>query len=220
MSVVEAPASPVHQDEPPDRRSSWRRVVRWFGYLCLMGAAGFAGYVSWLLWGTGLETQRAQDTLRAGFIRTIDEQPPPRSPVIQLPGSAYAQIQIPSIDVDYIVVEGTDYQTLKKGPGHYVDTADPWEEKGRVGIAGHRTTYLHPFLELDRVKLGDEIVLRTKFGTFTYQVTRNFVIPSAGSGRVLSEPGRPSLVLTTCHPRYSSAERLIVIARLTGSPSG
>src|SRR5207244_13549004 len=64
-------------------------------------------------------------------------------------------------------------------PGHYVDTADPWDGTGRVGIAGHRTTYLHPFFNLDQVQPGDTIQLLTGFGTYTYAVTRNFVLPEA-----------------------------------------
>lgn len=193
-------------------------MLRWFGYLCLCTAAGFGGYVAWLLWGTGLETQRAQDRLRSAFEETIETRPPPSvDQEVILPGRAYAQIEIPSIGVNFIVVEGTGYGSLKEGPGHYPATADPWDERGRVGIAGHRTTYLHPFLELDKVALGTQILLRTEFGTYTYEVTRNFIIPAAGSGRVLQQAGPPSLVLTTCHPRYSSAERLIVTATLADS---
>ena len=58
-----------------------------------------------------------------------------------------------------------------------------------------------------------EITLRTAQGTFGYEVSRVFVVPSAGSGRVLEQTSRPTLVLTTCNPKYSSAERLIVTAR-------
>jgi sortase A len=106
-----------------------------------MGAAFFAGYVAWLLWGTGLETRAAQDRLRETLITSIgrdgpDVAPPPRS-TRAVPGSAYAIIRIPSIGIDYVVVEGTDYESLKKGPGHYPDTADPWDGSGRVAIAGH-----------------------------------------------------------------------------------
>ncbi len=215
MSLTEAPAVTVEDGSPPRRRPRWQGVVRWFGYLCLMAAAGFGGYFGWLLWGTGLETQRAQESLRAGFEEIVGTRPPVEAEdAIELPGQAYAQLQIPSLDVDFIVVEGTDYATLKKGPGHYPDTADPWDASGRVGIAGHRTTYLHPFAELDRLRVGGEITLRTEYGVFLYEVTNNFVIPSAGSGRVLTQTQRPTLVLTTCHPKYSSAERLIVTASL------
>ena len=215
--MTEIPAPPVHAARP-GRHASWHGAVRWLGYLCLMVAAGVGGYVGWLLWGTGLETERAQDRLRAGFVDEIDTQLPPAiGSEVAIPGQAYAQIEIPSIGVNFIVVEGTGREALKEGPGHYARTADPWDETGRVGIAGHRTTYLHPFLELDGAKPGSQIVLRTRYGTYTYEVTRNFVIPSAGSGRVLTQTPQPSLVLTTCHPRYSSSQRLIVMASLVGS---
>ncbi len=188
-----------------------------------MGAAFFAGYVGWLLWGTGLQTQRAQDALRPAIEGQIaDPRPPseapgPGSPVI--PGSAYAVIRIPRIALDMVVVQGTDYTSLKSGPGHYVDTADPWDGTGRVGIAGHRTTYLHPFFNLDQVQPGDTIQLLTGFGTYTYAVTRNFVLPEAMAGVVLNQTTRPTLVLTTCNPKYASSQRLIVEAALTRSPA-
>jgi sortase A len=115
------------------------------------------------------------------------------------------------------VVQGTDYDSLKEGPGHYVDTADPWDPTGRVGIAGHRTTYLHPFFDLDQVQPGDTIQLQTAYGTFTYTVTKNFVMPEATAGVVLEQTKRPTLVLTTCNPRYASSQRLIVEADRTSS---
>jgi sortase A len=129
-----------------------------------------------------------------------------------LPGQAVAEILIPRIDLDFVVVQGTGIEQLKRGPGHYVDTAMPWEHTGRVGIAGHRTTYLHPFEHLNELRPGDRITLETRFGTFDYSVTRVFAIPSAGSGYVLDQTRRPTLVLTTCHPEFSAAQRLIVEA--------
>jgi sortase A len=186
-----------------------------------MGAAFFAGYVVSLLWGTGLETARAQDSLRGGLERQIAHpQPIAAAPTGRpIPGSAYAVIQIPRIDLDMVVVEGTAYEDLKQGPGHYPDTADPWDEEGRVGIAGHRTTYLAPFFHLDQVRPGDEISLLTPYGTFVYTVARNFVIPEDGSGVVLRQTVKPTLVLTTCNPRFASYQRLIVTANLTSTPS-
>jgi LPXTG-site transpeptidase (sortase) family protein len=207
---------------PAPRRFDWRTPVRWFGLLCLMGAAFFGGYVVWLLYGTGLETQRAQNDLRPGIERQI-EHPTPASQAPGpghrvIPGSAYAIIQIPSIDLDMVVVQGTDYTSLKKGPGHYIDTADPWNDTGRVGIAGHRTTYLHPFFDLDEVGPTDTIRLLTPYGTFTYRVTRVFVIPEEGSGVVLDQTTNPTLVLTTCNPKYASSQRLIVEAERIARP--
>ena len=84
-----------------------------------------------------------------------------------------------------VVVQGTDYEDLKKGPGHYTDTADP-DATGRVGIAGHRTTYLHPFFNLDQVQAGDTISLITRStGSSTTGRRRTFVLPEAIAGMVL-----------------------------------
>ena len=69
-----------------------------------------------------------------------------------------------------MVVQGTGHEALKEGPGHYPDTADPWDEQGRVGIAGHRTTYLHPFFKLNELTPGDTITLRTVYGIYRYEV--------------------------------------------------
>jgi sortase A len=201
--------------EPARRRSGWRTLVHWFGMACLMVAAGFAGYIGWSLWGTGLHTAAAQDRLRAEFRDEIEAEPadPSTAPERVPLGDAYAQLEIPAIDVNFMVVQGTGYEDLKDGPGHYPDTADPWDDAGRVGIAGHRTTYQAPFFNLDDLRVGNEITLRTRYGTYRYEVDQIEVVPSAGSGSVLVQTPRPTLVLTTCNPKYSSAERLIVTAR-------
>jgi len=197
------------------RRGAWRTLLHWFGMACLMVAAGFAGYIVWSLWGTGLHTAEAQQRLRTEFNQELQAAPggPSAAPELVPLGDAYAQIEIPSIDLNFMVVQGTGYDDLKDGPGHYPDTADPWDDSGRVGIAGHRTTYQAPFFNLDKLSPGEAITLRTTSGTFQYRIDRVFVVPSAGSGRVLVQTPKPSLVLTTCNPKYSSAERLIVVAR-------
>ena len=184
-------------------------VLRAIGVVCLCLASGIAGYLGWLLWGTGLQTQRAQNELRRTFQEELRH---PGNGAVRLPGHALYDLVIPRLGLDMIVVEGTETADLQKGPGHYVKTADPWQDTGRVGIAGHRTTYLHPFLHLDRLKPGDRITLKTEHGTFGYAVDRVSVIPEAGSGRVLNQTKRPTLVLTTCNPVYAAYQRLIVTA--------
>jgi len=207
---------------PPPRRRTGHTVLRWIGIACLLAAAYFGGYVSWLLWGTGIQTEQAQSQLRTTTDRWVAHPLPlPKDPSAAprvLPGDAYADIVIPSIGLDVVVVQGTDYESLKKGPGHYVDTADPWDDTGRVGIAGHRTTYLAPFFDLDKVQFGDRISLLTRYGRYTYSVTRNFVMPERTAGVVLEQTQQPTLVLTTCNPKYASSQRLIVEADLVSSP--
>jgi sortase A len=189
-------------------------LLKWFGIACLVVASGLAGYIGWILYGTGIETRQHQQALAPALQRVIGTRTPQQAsadPV--LPGDAYAFIDIPRIDLDHmVVVQGTGEEQLKEGPGHYTNTANPWDDGGRVGIAGHRTTYLAPFGNLDKMRVGDPITLETPAGTFRYRVNDVFVVPSEGSGVVLDQTVQPTLVLTTCNPKYSSSERLIVTA--------
>ena len=107
---------------------------------------------------------------------------------------------IPRIGLKMIVVEGVDAADLEKGPGHYPDTADPWEDPAAWASPGTGPPTSHPFGNLDEMKLGDDITLRTEFGTFRYVVNDVFVVPTEGSGKVLTQTDKPTLVLTTCHP--------------------
>ena len=206
----EAAASDVRAGHARRRRG---RVLRASGLLLIAAALALGGYVWWQLWGTGLTTRAAQNDLRPTFERLVATEAPEEAPaaVANVPGDAVAILEIPRIDVDLVVVEGTDTESLKKGPGHYAGTAYPWQDRGRVGIAGHRTTYGAPFWSLNELRPGDRIVLGTEYGIFEYRVTGSRIIaPSDGS--VLRGTGRPTLVLTTCNPRFSAAERLVVFA--------
>jgi sortase A len=197
------------------RRQRQGRVLRIVGVVLILAAVGVGGYVWWLLWGTGFETRAAQSNLRHGFesrIGTVDKQDVPKTEkVASVPGNAVMIIEIPKIDVDYVVVEGTDTESLKKGPGHYGGTAYPWQNHGAVGIAGHRTTYGAPFWALDKLEEGDRITLATEYGVYDYRVSSTrIIVPSNGS--VLAPTKQPTLVLTTCNPRFSAAQRLVVFA--------
>jgi sortase A len=172
-----------------------------------------AAYIAWVLWGTGLYTARQQDALRGELQERIAD--PRTRPGRTLPGDAYAILRIPRIELNEVVVQGTGTEALQKGPGHYLATADPWEDRGRVGIAGHRTTYGAPFWSLDRVRTGDDIFLLTEFGGFQYRVTGiRTILPT--QTEVLEPTRKPSLVLTTCTPRFSAAQRLVVFGELVG----
>ena len=198
-----------------DRRQRQGRALRVVGVVFLVIAVGIGGYLGWLMWGTGLATNRAQDDMRPGFETKVGSKDPSGAPpaeqVVKVPGKAVAILVIPKMDLDMVVVEGTDTDDLKKGPGHYSQTAYPWEDSGRVGIAGHRTTYGAPFWSLDKLREGDRITLKTEYGIYNYRVTRSEIIEPT-EGWVLEQTNAPRLVLTTCHPRFSAAERLIVFA--------
>jgi sortase A len=124
---------------------------------------------------------------------------------------------IPDINVDVVVVEGTTASALRAGAGHYPDTPLPCEI-GNVGIAGHRTTYGRPFHNLDLLKPGMEITLQTPVGECTYQITKDpFPVSPKDVSVVANTPDEATLTLTTCHPKGSARQRLIVKATLVRS---
>lgn len=196
------------------RRPGW--ILRTLGTLCLVAALAVAGFLGWQLWGTGIGTAREQKHLRRELTDQI-ARPRPLDPQTKLPikaipeGAPIGIIKIPRIHLDMVVVNGTRSADLKKGPGHYIDSAYPWEDAGKVAIAGHRTTYLHPFGGLDKLRPGDLIRLVTEHGTFDYHVTGSRVIRPNGVW-VLKQTSDPTLVLTTCTPRFSASHRLVIFA--------
>lgn len=127
-------------------------------------------------------------------------------------GDAIGRITIPKIGASYDVVQGTDTDSLEKGPGHYPATAFPGLGQ-TVAIAGHRTTYLAPFRHLDGLGPGDRIMLKMPYGLFTYVVQfHRIVLPTALW--VTHNVGYERLVLSACNPLYSAAQRIIIFAKL------
>ncbi len=132
-------------------------------------------------------------------------------------GDPITKISIPAAGLEpTVVVEGTGASALRAGAGHYPNTPLPGEE-GNVAIAGHRTTYGKPFADLDHLKPGDEIVLETPIGSHTYKVAKDpFVVPNTEWSVISQTPGH-SLTLTTCHPKGSAKERLVVKAEMVSA---
>lgn len=127
-------------------------------------------------------------------------------------GDPIGRIEIPRIDADFVVVQGTEPATLRKGPGHYPETTFPGL-RGTVAIAGHRTTYGAPFRHVDQLERGDRIALEMPYARFTYAVQETRIVPPTAMW-VTRDVGYDRLVLSACHPLYSAAERIIVFARL------
>jgi sortase A len=122
------------------------------------------------------------------------------------------RLEIPRLHAGYVVVQGTNAASLRRGPGHYAGTALPGEP-GTVGIAGHRTTYGAPFRHLDALRAGDAITMTMPYGRFVYRVEGTRIVKPEDVS-TLRGVGRQRLVLTACHPLYSAAQRLVVLARL------
>ena len=128
-------------------------------------------------------------------------------------GDPIGRIKLPTLGRHYVVVQGTDTDTLRKGPGHYPSTVFPGEP-GTVAIAGHRTTYGAPFRTIDQLKAGQHIVLAMPYGTFSYAVERTQIVSPDAFWITRRVPGEDRLVLSACHPLYSASHRIVVFARL------
>ena len=125
-------------------------------------------------------------------------------------GQAIGKIVVPRMGLDMVVVNGTDEETLKKGPGRYLGSALPGQ--GRlVYIAGHRTTYLAPFSKIDQLHKGDRVTIVMPYATFVYRVSGFRIVP-ANDLSVLRSPSHELLELQACHPRFFATHRFIAFA--------
>src|SRR5262249_46567550 len=156
-------------------------------------------------------TTSGPTTSQAPAAATTTTTVPKVLPVVQ-EGGPVAEIKIPKIGVDDIVVEGTARDDLAKGPGHYPATPLPGQI-GNAAIAGHRTTHAKPFYNLNELVTGDDIVIKTSYGTFTYRMYQQLIV-SPHDVSVVAPTADAELTLTTCNPRYSARQRMVVKAKL------
>ncbi len=208
------------------------RVVRGVGWTLITLGAIVLLYVVYLLWFTGLETQREQRDLADEWNLTVPDDPldvdttVPEDEEIDV-GDAYAALwferdgeRIVNDDVIF-VVEGVDLVTLRRGPGHYPESDRPGGA-GNFAIAGHRTTYGSPFWSLDDLERGDTIHVMDRQGReWVYAFVEQRIVQPTDVWVVEDDPlasGEPMITLTTCHPRYSDAQRLIAWGELLNDP--
>lgn len=179
-------------------------------------------FVAYQLWGTGLAESQAQSKLKSQFITSTTPATPatdtPTTTTLPPPpkkGDVVAQIIIDKIDVDKFVIAGVGYKELEKGPGLFAGSPLPGQ-LGNVSIAGHRTTFGAPFGRVNELVKGDRIVMKTSRGEFVYLVTGAPTIVKASDVDVIRtvDPTRAILTLVTCHPKWTSENRMIISAEL------
>lgn len=218
-----------HKRAPRVSRGPVATTVGIIGELLLTLGVLVLLYVVYVLWGTGVQTDRAQGELRE---QTVERWSDPLTtgeasvdPAETDIGEGYALLRIPALgdDWEWVVVQGIEMSDLARGPGHYEDTADPGE-LGNISIAGHRSGHGAPFADLDQVGVGDLVEVETAAGTWTYTIdeparviepTETWVVDPVPGESAGTEPTERRLTLTTCHPRYGSAQRLYVSGVLT-----
>lgn len=227
------------------KRFSWLQflgeLLITLGVVCLL----FAFYEAY--W-TNLEAQRNQAQAEQNLSQRWEN---PRHRVSPVLGQAMARLYIPTFGPDYqfAIIEGTDEEELKAGPGHYEDSELPGQP-GNFAVAGHRVGKGAPFNDLGHLHACDAIIIETSTTWEIYKVLpieddqNTSCLPpdvqqrvttgdySHVQGRHITTPDDYSVVhalpgtdeedptpdmlpvvtLTTCHPQFSNAERMIIHA--------
>jgi sortase A len=127
-------------------------------------------------------------------------------------GEAIGRIIVGRIGLNMVLVDGTDHDSLTKGPGRDLRTYMPGEKR-LIYIAGHRTTYLAPFSDITDIRKGDYIRIEVPYGTFVYRAFRHEIVPASDLA-MLRSPRHELLRLQACYPRFFATQRYIVDARL------
>ena len=180
-------------------------------------------------WSQGKDPLKGSDRLKL-----------PSGQQVTIPlGVGFANLYIPRLGKDYAfpILEGTDDADLEKGVGHYPGTAIPGQI-GNFAVAGHRVGKGEPFLNLDHLRPGDAVVVQTAKTWYVYRVMGDDATGNVGAkdsqgiaGREIvapnavevidpvpdnpgAKPSRAMMTMTTCHPKYSASNRMVIHALL------
>ena len=242
MHTLDADVRGPERDRPVAR---WPRIAQGVGEVLVTAGLVVLLFVVYELFVTDVITDRRQEALAQDLQQDWNRPPAAVVPVHESKvGDAFGVLHIPRLGLDFerVVLEGTQEKQLSQGPGHYEGTAMPGEP-GNVSFAGHRVGKGSPFLELDTLLPGDPIVVETSDTWFVYRMLGDVATgdvdadvsgipgrrivrpedidvisptPGAAAG---AAPTGAYLTLTTCHPRYSAEQRLIIHARLDATVS-
>jgi sortase A len=214
-----------------------RKMFRWLGTLMVVAGALL---LTWcvLVWRwqdpfTAVYTYWQQRQLTTEYEHRLADFHPPPLPPKDVPtpqelelriarearlyrrslheGDAIGRIEIPRLGLNMVMVNGTETDTLKKGPARELSTFLPGEGK-LIYVAGHRTTYSAPFSAIDNLRRGDPVTIQLPYGIFEYRITGHRIVPGDDLS-VLRSHGHEVLALQACHPRFFASERYIAYAR-------
>ncbi|MGH8950869.1 MAG: sortase [Acidimicrobiia bacterium] len=231
--------SSVSPPEAENRETSggsgpWRRRAQILGWTLIWTGVFIFGYLAWEVWGTDLINSQVQAEAAESLDVTLDDARRRLPPVVEVDvdeaptiehfpeeapaeGTALGMLRVPSLGLEVVVFEGVDTETLQSGPGHMPGTAFPGQP-GNAVISGHRTTYGSPFFDFDLLVPGDRIEIETAIGAHVYEVRESFIVEPTDVWVTDDKPGG-WLTFTTCNPKFSARERLIVTAQLVDGPN-
>ncbi len=218
-----------------------RRNLQIVGWTLIWSGLFVFGYLGWQLFGTDVVNARVQAAAETELVQILEEtrtelpeveeivpESTPDStdqpPAVEYhpedkpgDGSEFAFLTVPKLGLEVVMFEGVDRETLTQGPGHMPGTPLPGQP-GNAVISGHRTTYGRPFFDFDLLEPGDLIEVETAIGLHTY-VVRSSIIVEPTDVWVTDDKEGAWLTLTTCNPKFSARQRLIINAELVSGPN-
>lgn len=152
-------------------------------------------------------------TAAAPTLRPVDVPPDPyaNEPIQQI-----GTIEIPKIGLVHPIFHGITLRNIDLGPSHWPGTALPGEN-GNAVFAGHRVTHTHPFLHIDQLVPGDQVIFTVQGVRSVYVVTGHEVVPPSDVG-IVTQTARPTATLFACHPPHSASFRYVVHLALLATP--
>ena len=216
----------MSDDSAARRSSTTRRIFSIVGEILVTAGLVLLLFVGWQLYWTDVLAARAQADTRDELLlewnlAPVDDEI--KTDINTTVGQPFGLLYVPALGDrawDIPIVEGTEHSLLSQGVGHHKDTALPGQV-GNFAIAGHRTTYGAPFMDIAELQPGDPVIVETKHGWFVYELNNDKII-SPNDGWVLDPvPGKPDatpkqklLTMYACHPMYSAAQRYVWFGEL------
>jgi sortase A len=199
--------------------------------LFILGYVGYELVVTDLI-NSGIQAEAAESIGEVFAVapphpveEVVVDEPEPGSEVVEFhredpptEGIEFGVLRVPRLGIEVVIFEGVSPDTLKKGPGHIPGTALPGQP-GNAVISGHRTTYGRPFFDLDQLVPGDRIEIETAIGTHVYELREEWFLVAPTDVWVVDPKDGGWLTLTTCNPKFSARQRLIVTAELVAGPN-
>lgn len=130
------------------------------------------------------------------------------------PNDVIGMLQIPKLEAELPIIEGTDEEMLERGVGHYSGTAFPMDNE-QILLSGHRDTV---FRDFDKLSVGDHFIVKLPYGTFEYEIRSTDIVDKDDTS-VIRSMGTEALVVSTCYPfRFvgNAPERYIFYAYPVG----
>jgi sortase A len=193
-----------------------RTAVRGFGQMLITFGLVVLLFSAYEVWGKAMEVGAEQSRLRGGLDAAWAAPreratAPVETPVL----GKMSKMYIPRLGKEWVVVEGVRPVDIKAAPGHYPDSALPGQD-GNFAVAGHRMPSV--WWDLDKMRVGDPIVVETKTNWIVYTVYKTHIVLPTEIGVVAPDPDNPQAdsgtrrltTLTTCNPKWDNYERLVV----------